>query len=540
MKKIVTSLGLLTVLALGILPLNNQYQKVSATSGHVISTNGTKYSSSLPTYIDLNPVEDNDIRDYYKSLNSLSESERKGTNLLKNLKKILKEMNYYNYGSISKAGVTQIYTITDRDWEHSPASTITGYDSDTNTISNYSHSNEVSKDPYIHMLYVDYEVQTTTKFKNGNMPSFDKEHVWCQSRGFKADSGAEGPAGTDLHHLIAGDSQVNQDVHNDIPYGFVDTTSVIGDKDYTNKNKNGSSKHTSSQDKYNEVFEPQDDNKGDIARAIFYMAARYNNYAGTDTITQFEPNLEVVNYISGSGAREDSSATHPVGMGILRDLLAWNKLDPVSDYEIHRNDLIYRNYQGNRNPFIDFPEWADYIWGTVDIYGTNYDSTITNAANPATDSINDAGLSVTSSSITLNPNQTKVVKATTIDNSGITWTIDNSEIVDLDKTSSASGEEVTVKALKLGSAKITVKATVDSKELTRTIKVNVVEEVKPNYILYIAIGGGVLLLVIIVAIVYAKGNKKTRKAITKTVKKAVKSYSKSSSSGKKKSSSKKK
>ena len=50
-------------------------------------------------------------------------------------------------------------------------------------------------------------------------------------------------------------------------------------------------------------------------------------------------------------------------MGILQDLLEWNKLDPVDEFEIHRNNLLYRNFSFNRNPFIDFPEWAEYIWG---------------------------------------------------------------------------------------------------------------------------------------------------------------------------------
>ena len=50
-------------------------------------------------------------------------------------------------------------------------------------------------------------------------------------------------------------------------------------------------------------------------------------------------------------------------MGIMSDLLEWNRIDPVDEYEIHRNNLIYNNYQHNRNPFIDFPDWAEYIWG---------------------------------------------------------------------------------------------------------------------------------------------------------------------------------
>ena len=115
------------------------------------------------------------------------------------------------------------------------------------------------------------------------------------------------------------------------------------------------------------------------------MAARYNNYAGGNNITNYEPYLALVNHVSGSGTAVYSTNDTPVTMGILQDLLEWNKLDPVDDYEIHRNNLIYKNYQGNRNPFIDFPQWADYIWGTS-VNGV-YDSNPTGKANVSTDEI---------------------------------------------------------------------------------------------------------------------------------------------------------
>jgi len=44
-------------------------------------------------------------------------------------------------------------------------------------------------------------------------------------------------------------------------------------------------------------------------------------------------------------------------------LLDWHTQDPVSDKEVARNNIIFTNYQGNRNPFIDHPEWVERIWG---------------------------------------------------------------------------------------------------------------------------------------------------------------------------------
>ena len=353
---------------------------------------GCNYVTKLPDVVDLNDCTESDIRAYYSDLNQFEEDGLKGTNLLKNLKSILKNMNYYSYDNAWK-----IYEITDRDWSLSPASgdsyNGTTYDQATNKYTKYSYgsTSNSGNNPYVHTLYRDdSEAGRIRAWDNHGKQTngTDREHVWCQSRGFKANSGATGPAGTDVHHLKSGDSNVNQAIHNNNPYGYVETVSATGKYDFNNQNKNGSAKHTHPEDEATLVFEPQDSDKGDIARAIFYMAARYNNFAGDSTLTPegFEANLILVNYATSNGEREDSSPTHAVGMGILQDLLEWNKLDPVDEFEIHRNNLIYKNYQGNRNPFIDFPQWADYIWGTS-TNGT-YDPTLTGYAKPLQDKIN--------------------------------------------------------------------------------------------------------------------------------------------------------
>ena len=136
----------------------------------VETVDGTTLSSNLPSTIDLKDNLPSEISSYYSSLEKLTPSERQGTNLLKHLKEIIHDdIVYYPYGSINSAGVTQIYTITDRDWENSPASSIVGgtYNSGTNKITNYSHSAEKDADPYIKMLYVDYTRNGPTKFLNG-------------------------------------------------------------------------------------------------------------------------------------------------------------------------------------------------------------------------------------------------------------------------------------------------------------------------------------------------------------------------------------
>ena len=415
----------------------------------VEKVDGTTSKSTLPTTIDLNDTTPENIRTYYSALDNKTESERQGTNLLKNLRDIIHDdITYYPYGKISSAGVTQIYTITDRDWVNSPATSIVGgtYDANTNKITNYNHSTEKDNNPYIKMLYVDYTRNGPTRFLNGTAASFDKEHVWSQSHGFKADSGATGPAGTDLHHLIAGEKAVNQQYHSNWSYGNVKVAekeaaagaaSTIDPKFIISGNKLGTPVKSHSGDEIQKVFEPNDSDKGRIARAILYMAACYNNYSGHETISDFDPNLELVDYVINGSTSVSSSASTTAKYGILSDLLEWNRTYLPDSFEIHRNNLIYNNYQFNRNPFIDFPEWADYIWGNKD---SGYQST--GYATPSSDTINgykSGGSTVSVTGISLNTNSTSVQVGSNITlsatispnnatNKGVTWTTSNSNI----------------------------------------------------------------------------------------------------------------
>ena len=348
---------------------------------------------SVPTTLNLNDVSEANIRDYYSSLNSLSEDELKGTNLLKNLKPILKSgQQCYSYGSSATTQVWQAYEIIDRDWKLSPASEMKGYDAATNTVTGYKYGTSASSagsNPYIHALYVNRNAKNETKAWGDHSQTnygINQEHVWPKSLGFDDDSKAEGARG-DLMHLWAGNGKVNGAYHKNYFYGKVDKSRTYKDagEDYSYLSGNlvGYSK-TFGGTTY--VFEPQDSDKGDIARIMFYMMARYNNLAGGDEIDASNPNLEIVNNITDFSNSGYTSTTSRTGKnGILQDLLEWNKQDPVDYFEIHRNNLLFNNFSFNRNPFIDFPEWADYIWGTS-TNGT-YNSNPTGRANPVTDNI---------------------------------------------------------------------------------------------------------------------------------------------------------
>lgn len=173
-----------------------------------------------------------------------------------------------------------------------------------------------------------YSGASRSKARNGgSVGDWNREHVWPQSRG--GFGTAAGP-GTDLHHLRPSDVQVN---------------STRGNKDFDLGGSAVSGCTGCRTDA--DSFEPSAGAKGDVARMIMYMAVRYE---GGDGWADLEAN------------ESTSNGTSP-RVGRMSVLLAWHEQDPPSTFERRRNDLIDQRYQGNRNPFIDRPEWARAIWG---------------------------------------------------------------------------------------------------------------------------------------------------------------------------------
>ena len=458
-------------------------------------------TSSLPTTIDLNDCTEDEIKAYYSKLNSLNPEEKQGENLLKNLKEILKNgQKYYSYDTDSNGRkIWQIYEIADRDWDRSPASELSGYNASTNTITGYSYGTTVSKsgtNPYIHALYVDrtkenhvraWAQEETEKSSHGNNAEWciDREHIWPKSQGFEAEG--EGGARGDPMHLWPGDSDVNSTLHSNNHYGFVNMSKLgtAAKWSYASNNYVGSSLTLGS----GTVFEPQDSDKGDIARAIFYMVARYNYLSGSDSdgIDANNPNLTL---IQGDDvlASYTSTTTNTGKMGILTDLLEWHHLDPVDEFEIHRNNLLYRNYTNNRNPFIDYPEWVDYVWGEAtynDRTFVSYNDTPTGYADLNKDVINGYNtqseeLEISVSKQDLFINETFELSATTLDSSDVTWEASNDTVVMLSKTTSTSKENITVTGLASGEVTLTAKATVNGEEYEKKCEIIVEEKTTEN------------------------------------------------------------
>lgn len=196
---------------------------------------------------------------------------------------------------------------------------------------------------------------------------WNREHIYCQSRGNFGDSynlpphgigvwSSTGPddigAGlSDAHHLRAVDGQENSS-RNNRNYGV----------DY-----NGP------------VATPTSSWKGDVARACFYMAVRYNGL----NVVNGNPQETIIGQI-----------------GDLATLLTWNQTDPRDDFELNRNNYIY-TWQMNRNPFIDYPTLVDYVFGanygqtwSAPLATTNFDAAkVVLYPNPTKDNITIYGIS---------------------------------------------------------------------------------------------------------------------------------------------------
>lgn len=182
----------------------------------------------------------------------------------------------------------------------------------------------------------------------------NREHTLPQSWFDKAS-----PMVSDAFHIYATDAASNGH-RSDFPYGECSGTSYTG----TNCNEAGKLGTSTFSGYTGTVYEPADEYKGDIARGYFYMITRY----------------WTTNFNQADGAKDDVCFRYAGGQCEMTDymlalMLNWHREDPVSEKELIRNEVIYGNStyhkgnttsyaQHNRNPFIDYPDLVEYIWGS--------------------------------------------------------------------------------------------------------------------------------------------------------------------------------
>lgn len=245
-----------------------------------------------------------------------------GANLKTALKTII--TNSHTSG-ISYNDLWTAYQTTDID-QH--------YENDGTILDIYSE-NPAGADPYNYMY-------SSSQCGASNGPEgfcYNREHIVPQSLFNNAL-----PMRSDAHFVRATDQKVNGERGN-LPFGNVASSNF--------QSLNGSKKGNSSSPGFSGlVFEPIDEFKGDVARMIFYFVTRYES--------------QLQSFSSGNILDTSNSPTSWKGIvqWELDVLLAWNALDPVSATEISRNNATYA-FQGNRNPYIDNPNYVNLVWGTA-------------------------------------------------------------------------------------------------------------------------------------------------------------------------------
>ncbi|MBZ0112383.1 MAG: endonuclease [Thermoanaerobaculia bacterium] len=202
-----------------------------------------------------------------------------------------------------------------------------------------------------------YKNSTVAKFGGGQGP-YNREHTWPKSYGFP-DEGVSSPH-TDCHHLMLSDVTYNSERGN-LPFG--DCTSGCGE--YATQANNGhggvggSPYPGDSNWRGASAWSTWNHRQGDIARAQLYMDVRYEG--GAHSITgAAEPDL-VLTDNTGLIVTTNTNTSGTAYMGRLSVLLAWHQADPPDDEERIRNEVVY-HFQGNRNPFVDHPEWVECLF----------------------------------------------------------------------------------------------------------------------------------------------------------------------------------
>jgi endonuclease I len=197
---------------------------------------------------------------------------------------------------------------------------VLGYDNARDSM--YSYVEDPDNDDLLADIYLGRVAMVNSR-ATAVTANFNTEHSWPQSRGAQTD-----PAMSDIHHLFPSDESANSRRSN-LPFGVVVGTPTWTSPDPDNDgdvSKQGRNANNV------EVFEPRNAKKGDIARAILYFYTRYNL-------------RRTANFTLANFTIEEAT------------LIQWHNADPPDAFERQRNSLAFRA-QGNRNPFVDRPEFV--------------------------------------------------------------------------------------------------------------------------------------------------------------------------------------
>lgn len=192
-----------------------------------------------------------------------------------------------------------------------------------------------------HAIYFYSRVSQTSTWDQG--ATFNREHVWPKSLSgglYSSTDNSYRGAGSDLHHVRPEYTGVNGNRGNTLFGEITGSYSYLSGEVTTQTKISGS------------VIEVQDGIKGDVARILLYLYLHY--YSGFGNTNAYTSSSFTLNRVISANSLDNAIAL----------MIKWNKLDPVDSLEETRNVYV-SGYQGNKNPFIDHPEYACRIWGNT-------------------------------------------------------------------------------------------------------------------------------------------------------------------------------
>ena len=306
----------------------------------------------------------------------------------------------------------------------------------------------VSNSPYIYTDYVltssntdsngqRYGTQVASFYTKTSTTSWNKEHVWPNSHG---------------------GNKVEADILHTRPTISAENSSR-GNSFYVegmNSDKNGWDPKTAGYDEWC---------RGECARIILYSMVASDQLALSD-----------LNKISNGEAGYSNT------MGNMNTLIKWHFAYTPNEYEMNRNNGA-EYLQGNRNPFVDHPEYVAKIW-------SNFNSTVSSlcTANAAVyqgwtvgsyshygtnDASNTQWVSISQNSASVLVNDTTSLSATSSNSSNITWSSSNTSVATVSSSSTASGAIVIIRGVSAGTATITASATIGGENYSATCEVTV-------------------------------------------------------------------
>lgn len=305
------------------------------------------------------------------------------------------------------------------------------------------------------VIYTDYDLNSTAKDSNGQTygtkvasfytktaaTSWNREHMWPNSHG-----------------------------GNNVEADILHTRPTISSENSSRGNSfyvEGKNSSSAGWDPYTAGYDAEV--RGECARVILYCVVAYPSFTLSDADSH-----------STSNSNKDNM------MGNMNTLIKWHFDYPPNIYEKNRNDGA-EYLQGNRNPFVDHPEYVARIW-------SNFNSTVSSLCSSnaskysswepgnycnygETTPVNNAGVTISNSSASISVGSTTTLSATASNSGTITWTTSNSSVASLGSSSTASGANVTIAGVAAGTATITAKATIDGTQYSKTCTVTVTKVV---------------------------------------------------------------